>query len=185
MFVISLVLLLPDPTPLTTGLGTWPSSAHSKRRTHSSWPQGWLWWWVIAWKRNNQCLKDRIMTLLSWDVVFIRADGKQISLSGYWTGGMCVWNALHPFLLPYGKNLSAIGGRKPNQHKESSRNDWQTWSLWLWKPQIHPFQRTDPSQPFPALWKPKKKKSSVLPKLIWWKFLTLETKRVVLFHLWH
>ena len=31
----------------------------------------------------------------------------------------------------------------------------------------------------------KKQKSSVLPKLLWWKFLTLETKRIVLFHLWH
>ena len=53
----------------------------------------------------------------------------------------------------------------------------------FWTPRsTHSRGQTIPA--FSCFMKAKKKKSSVLPKLIWWKFLTLETKRVVLFHLW-
>lgn len=37
---------------------------------------------------------------------------------------MCVWNALHPFLLPYGKNLSVVGGKK--KPKNSTKREAET-----------------------------------------------------------
>lgn len=36
---------------------------------------------------------------------------------------MWVWKALHPFLLPYGKNLSAIEGEKAQRKKQKQLAD--------------------------------------------------------------
>lgn len=119
MSVTALFPLQSHPTASATGLGAWCRPAQPQHRTRSLTTQGWIWQWVIAWERHNQWQEGSVIRLLSWDLFFIRSVGEHISLPCCWAGRMCVWNILHPFLLPFGKNLSAVGEKKKNTKREA------------------------------------------------------------------